>query len=157
MERSGVTRQCRNGTTAIEAAFVLPVFITFVFGLFVFCHMEMTSSMLKSSCRAAARYGSTEGISTAETDTYLRQRMGAFLDPSVVQLQVKDASVYDDGGTLPESNDEFLALPDIELETAEPRQLFLVRATISYNQVAILNVPWLGNMTLSGYSFMRHE
>lgn len=150
-------RPCRTGTTTVEAAFVLPVFIIFVFGLFVFCHLQMTSSMLKSSCRAAARYGSTEGITTAEADQFLRQRMAAFLDTSLIQIQIKDASILESDDPLPDSESDFAALPDIELSDAEPRQMFLVRATLAYDQAAILNVPWLGSLTLSGYSFMRHE
>ena len=53
-------------------------------------------------------------------------------------------------------------MPSIELNNAEPRQLFMVRARINYRDVAIVpNIPYLGNflddVTLEGQAFMRHE
>ena len=54
-------------------------------------------------------------------------------------------------------------LPDLELTEAETRQLFVVRAKVPYQEVAILPVnfplvgPFLQELELAGQAFMRHE
>jgi hypothetical protein len=151
------SRRRRSGATAVEAAFVLPVFLVFLFGLIEVCHMQMVSILLKNSCRAAARYGATEGRTNAKTTNLLRNQMGAAINPALVTVQIKDASGFDTGGSLPDDPEAYEEMPDINLPDAEPRQLFAVRATVNYNDVAILTLPWMGNVTLSGHVFMRHE
>ena len=64
---------------------------------------------------------------------------------------------FDSGGTLPSTASEFAALPDLSLENAEPRQLFLIRASIPYNDIAFIPFTVLEGVTLSGQAFMRHE
>ncbi|MEQ8791641.1 MAG: pilus assembly protein [Pirellulaceae bacterium] len=151
-------RRRRGGTTTVEAAFVLPVFLIFVFALFELCHIQMVSNMLKSSCRAAARYGATDGVSTEDAVAVLQAKMGAVMDPDLVTVLVKNADVFDDpDGTLPETSDDYDSMSDINLSDAEPLQLFLVRGSVNYNDVAILTLPWMGDITLTGQTIMRHE
>jgi Flp pilus assembly protein TadG len=147
----------RRGASAVEAAIVLPVFLVFVFGLFEYCHIQMVSNLLKSSCRAAARFGATEGRTNAETSQLLWNRMSPAVAPNSVAIAIKDASGYDTGDELPDSPDDYQNMPDLNLLNAEPRQLFVVRATVNYNDAAILSLPWMGNITLAAQAFMRHE
>ena len=49
------------------------------------------------------------------------------------------------------------SLPNIELSTAERRQLFIVRVSVPYSDVAILGPKWLGGLTVYGQSVMRKE
>ena len=50
----------RRGTTTVEAAFVLPIFFTFLLGLFEICYAQMVSNMLRSACSKGARYASVD-------------------------------------------------------------------------------------------------
>ena len=142
---------------------VLPVYLLFVFAILEFGHAMMVSNVMRSACRAGARLGSTEGQSTAAVEARVAEVIGGAVDPNKVQVFVKNADVYDDGGTPPTTGSGIEALPDIELTDAESRQMFLVRATVDYNDIAIVPIhlpilgPFLENVTLEGQAFMRHE
>ncbi|QDU96734.1 TadE/TadG family type IV pilus assembly protein [Lignipirellula cremea] len=155
--RKAVIRRRNSGTTTIEAAFVLPVFIVFIFGLITIGHAQMISNMLKSSCRAAARYGSTEGVTSAEVEAKCRQLLRPGVDPNLVTITVKNGGVYDSGGDAPTSSQDFSDLDDIELSDAEPRQIFIVRAEVAYNDAAILSLPFMHGLMLRGTAITRHE
>lgn len=166
MTRSSAVPQpprSRRGTTVVETAIVLPVFLLFMLGIIEFGHAHLVKNILRSACRASARLGSTEGNTTAIVEARLREELGSVINPNRVSVFVKDASVYDQGGDAPTSGQALEALPDIELGDAEPRQLFLVRARVNYNDVAVLpmSIPYLGNylsdLVLEGQAFMRHE
>ena len=151
----------RRGTTAVETALVLPVFLLFVMGLMELGHAQMVKSVLLSACRQAARIGSTEGNSTADIEQRVKDVLGAAVDPELVTIYVRDASSFDEGSPTTDGA-ELEALPAIELSDAEPRQMFLVRAKVNYSDIAILpNIPLLGafldEVVLEGQAFMRHE
>ena len=153
----------RRGTAAVEAALVLPVFMLFIFALIEFGHAMMVNNVIRSACRDGARYGSTEGISTSDVENRVSQVVSGAVDPSHVQIYVKNADIYDDGGTPPTTGEGIEALPDLELTEAESRQMFLVRAKVDYYNAAIVPIdlpilgPFLKNITLEGQAFMRHE
>jgi hypothetical protein len=106
--------------------------------------------------------GTTEGKTTAAVRTRVFEVLGTVVDADEVEVFIKDASPYDAGGSPPEGGSELESLADIELANAEPRQLFLVRAKIRYEEIAIVpNIPILGSfldeVVLEGQAFMRHE
>jgi Flp pilus assembly protein TadG len=152
-----LVRRHRQGTTTVEAAFVLPVFFLVVFGLIQICHAQMVEYVLKSACRNAARYGSASPITTAQTEAKAKQILGCAVNPIKVTILIKNGDEYEDGQNLPETVAEYAALPNIELSTAEPRQLFLVRATVKYNDIAIISLPFCNGLPISGESLTRHE
>ncbi|MFT5527447.1 MAG: hypothetical protein ACI9HK_005429 [Pirellulaceae bacterium] len=148
----------RRGTAAVEFALVLPVFLVFVFGLVEYGKAQMTANMLQNACREAARLGSTEGVTTSQVEQRVRNLMAPGIGTEVpITVIVRDASILDaEEVELLESN-EYADLPTIELDNAEPRQMFVVRAWLSYDDASIIPWPLLKNMTLTGMSFMRHE
>jgi hypothetical protein len=155
-------RTSRDGTTLVETALVLPVFLLFVLALIELGHAQMVKHVLRAACRQAARIGTTEGSSTSDVESRVINVLQTVVDADSVEVFVKDASPYDAGGTPPESGAELEALADIELANAEPRQLFLVRAKIEYQEIALVpNIPILGSflddVVLDGQAFMRHE
>jgi hypothetical protein len=155
-------RDDRRGTTVVETALVLPVFLLFVLGLIELGHAQLVKHVLRASCRQAARIGTTEGKTTAQVRARVLQTLQTVVDVADVEVFVKDASPYDSGGTASDDGSELESLSDIELSEAEPRQLFMVRAKIRYEDVAIVpNIPYLGNflddVVLEGQAFMRHE
>lgn len=152
----------RKGTTVVETALVLPVFLLFILGLIELGHAQMVKNVLRSACRSAARMGTTDGHSTADVRNRALEILSSVVDADEVEIYVKDASPFDAGGAPPESGAELEALSDIDLSNAEPRQLFLVRAKIHYNDIAIVpNIPYLGGfldeVVLEGQAIMRHE
>ena len=151
----------RRGTTVVETALVLPVFLLFVLALIELGHAQLVKHVLRSACRQAARIGTTEGRTTADVQSRVLATMSSIVNQSDVEVFVKDAGTYDSGGQ-PDSGAELEALPNIELANAEPLQLFMVRAKINYNDIAIVpNIPYLGSfledVVLEGQAFMRHE
>jgi hypothetical protein len=151
-----------SGTTVVETALVLPVFLLFVLGMIELAHAQMVKNVLRSACRQAARIGSTDGTTSAAVQARLLDVLDSVVDPAHVQIYVKDGSAFDEGGNPPQSGAEFEAMANIELADAQPRQLFLVRAKVSYSDVAIVpHIPYLGsyldNVVLEGQAFMRHE
>ena len=147
----------RRGTTTVEAAVVLPVFFVFVLGIIEFGHAQLVNNMLSSACRNAARLGAVEGTTTGQVVSAVEQSLGSAINAEAVSIFVKDASVYDSGGTPPTSGAELEALADLEVADAEPRQMFLVRATVPYNDIAVVPMPFLDGVTLQSQAFMRHE
>jgi hypothetical protein len=149
-------RQTRRGTTTVETAVVLPVFITLVFGIFEFGHAQLINNMLSSACRNAARIGAVEGSTTAQVRSRVEQMLGTVVPIESVNIFVKDASSFDGGGSTP-TGSGLEALPDVELANTESRTLFVVRASVPYNDVAIIPMPFLSSVVLDSQAFMRHE
>jgi len=147
----------RRGTTTIEAAFVLPVFFFLVLAIIEFGHAQMVINVMQSACRNGARLGSTEGTTTQNVEDRVHEMLGAAFETEPVSLYVLDAGVYDSGGTPPSSSSEIEALDPIELSDADPRQLFVVRATVPYNDIALVPMPFMSGVVLDGQAFMRHE
>jgi hypothetical protein len=151
----------RRGTTVVETALVLPVFLLFVLGIVELGHALMVTHVLNSACRQAARMGSTEGNTTAEVKTKALAILGTAVKANKISLFVKDASSFDSGSPST-SGTSLESMPNIELSTAKPRQLFLVRAKVNYKDIAIVpNIPYLGHyldhLVIQGQAFTRHE
>ena len=147
----------RRGTAVVEAAVVLPVYLTLLFGIVAFGHAQLVGNLLQSACRNAARLGSTEGATTAQVTARVRQTLGSAINPNAVTIFVRDASIYDTSLTPPTTGAGLEALPALEVATAEPRQMFVVRARVNYSSVAVLPLPYMSNVVLDAQSFMRHE
>jgi hypothetical protein len=154
-------RRCRRGTTSLEFAFILPVFLALVFGLMAVGHYRMSADLLKGACREAARYGAMQDVTTAMATERFRERASAGINVSLVNFSIKDLGSLDSsGGAMPDSAAEFSALPDIELGAAPSRRLFAVRAEVDYNQIAIIPmnwIPWANNLAVTTQVFTRHE
>jgi hypothetical protein len=146
----------RRGTTTVETAFVLPVFLLLLFAIFEFGHAQMINNMLSTACRNAARVGAVEGSTTAQVEERVEETIGKFVPLDAVEVFVKNASSFDGGGTTP-AGQGLEELPNIDLSTTEPRTLFVVRAKIPYNEVAIVPMPFLEDVVLDAQAFMRHE
>ncbi len=147
----------RRGTAVVETAVVLPVYVLLVLAIIEFGHATMVINLLQSGCRTAARMGSMQGPNTDQAIAKVRQTLGTAIDPGVVNVYVQDASSMDSGAVWPTTDAEVQALPPIELSEAEPRQMFVVRASVNYNDVSVLPMPFLAGVTLDAQAFMRHE
>ena len=148
-------QQPRRGTTAVEVAVTLPVFLIIAVGLMECCHAMMIVHSLDAAARQAARYGAVDGISSAQVTT----RAKAVLSQSthvIPTVLVKDGSVFDSTNFNPTTID-YSSLANKELSTADDDQMFIVRLSIPYNDVALLPPFWVKNITLTGQAVMRHE
>ncbi len=148
----------RRGATVVEVALILPVFLVFVFAIIEFGHFWYVRNIVEVACREGARVGCTEGTTNADVLAEVRRLASTLVEPEFLDISIKDASVFDGGGSAPESNSALSALPNMDVSEAEPTQLFLVQAELDYNDVAILPLPrFLGNATVFSTAFMRHE
>jgi Flp pilus assembly protein TadG len=149
--------QQRTGATTVELAIVLPFFLMFTFAILQFGHALMIKSTIKNAVRNGARFGSTEEATTADVIAYVKEQMATVTDPDDVLVYVKDASVYDTSNSPPQNDTELLALPNLNVESAEARTMFVVFAEINYDDASILSYPMSGQITFVGRSFMRRE
>ncbi|HEY4232771.1 MAG TPA: TadE/TadG family type IV pilus assembly protein [Lacipirellulaceae bacterium] len=152
----------RRGTTLVETAIVLPVFMAFLLGLIELGHAYMVTNVMRAACREAARLGSVTGTTSAQVKQKALDMMGSACKSNLVTVYVKNAGTFDQAGTPPQTATSLEAMPDIEVSSASPLQLFMVRAKVNYNQIAIVpNIPILGkflnNVVIQGQAFTRHE
>ncbi len=145
----------RLGTTAVEVAVTMPVFLAFACGLMEASHAMMVVDSLDSAARQAARYGSVEEITSAQTITKAKAIIAQSFR-TVPTVVVKDASAFDTAN-YNASTINYTSLPDKELNTAEADDMFIVRISVPYNSVALLPPFWIKNITLHGQAVMRHE
>jgi len=151
---------CRRGTTAVEAAFVFPALFLLLFAIIEFGHAQLVADLLKAASRTGARYGATDGVSTSQVITKVQEVLATVIDPQEVTVLVKDASVFDDSGPIPMQQSDYASLQEIQLNEAEPRHLYVVRVSVPYGAVGLLPdgvYRWLGDLTLTGQTVMRHE
>lgn len=142
----------RRGTTLVEVAFVLPVFLLFIFALFEFGHVLMMSNMVNAIAKQSAHHGSFEDASTADVFSFANEKLDAVVGSGVATVLVKDGSVFENTGEADIDN-----LPNIELSSAESRQIYVVEVTVPYDSVAIMPAFWAKDITLRGTSIMRRE
>jgi hypothetical protein len=145
----------RRGTTIVETAVVAPVFAVFLAAIMEFGHAFLVVGTLNAAAKQAARHGAVEGITSADVINKANGILGAALDISETTVLVKDASIFD-SPSLPETID-YDELPNIELNTADRRQLYVVRISVAYNDVALMPPFWAKDLELVGQSVMRHE
>ena len=150
------TRKGRDGVTIAETAVVLPVFFVILFGFIEFGHVFMTIHALNSAARRAARMGVSETATTAGVTALANQVVGSAIPAAKATIIVKNGDAFEVSG-MDASAINYSTLPDIELSTAERRQLFIVRITVPYSDIAILGPRWLGGLTVYGQSVMRKE
>jgi Flp pilus assembly protein TadG len=147
----------RRGTAAVETAVVLPVYLLLLFGVIEFGQAQLVTNLLNSAVRNGARIGSTEGTTTANVTARVNQTVGTVVPTSKITVYVKDASSFDSSLAPTVTDAAVEALPNLEVSGAEPRQLFLVRAKVKYNDICLVPLPFLKNLTMDAQAFMRHE
>ncbi|MGE3313584.1 MAG: TadE/TadG family type IV pilus assembly protein [Planctomycetaceae bacterium] len=152
--RKGETR--RGGATLVETAVVMPVFLIFVWAIIEFGHAFMVVNLLNAAAKRASREGVVDGVTSAQVVARVNEIVGSAVSTEDLTVLVKNGSAFDD----PEVNAsgiQYATLPDIELEDAEPRQLFIVYVEIPYSAISIMPPKWVTNVTLRGQSAQRHE
>src|SRR5262245_46976715 len=89
-------RRCtRFGTTVVETALVLPVFLLFVLGIVEISRAVFVQHVLNGACRKAARLGSTDGITSAAVKAKTLEILGSAVKPTAVTVLVKNAGSFD--------------------------------------------------------------
>ncbi len=146
----------RDGSTLTETAVVLPIFFLILFGVIEFGHVFMTIHTLNSAAQRAARLGVSAPITTANVSTLASQIVSSAIPAAKATVLVKNGDTFDVAG-VDAATINYSTLPNIELSTAERRQLFIVRVSVPYSDVAILGPKWLGGLTVYGQSVMRKE
>jgi Flp pilus assembly protein TadG len=146
----------RRGSSAVEVALTLPIFIMFLAALMEFSHVLFVSHMLKAAAKSGARYGATGGVTTAQVQARVQQIVASSIKVSKATVLIRDASVFDTSNVSPGSIN-YNTLPNVELSTIEQGHLYIVQVTVPYNEVALLPPFWVKNRTVTGQSVLRHE
>lgn len=146
----------RRGAAAVEMALVLPVFFLFIFSLIEFGHVFMLVNTLNAAAKQAARLGVADGVSTQEVTDRVQQILSRAIDTTNATVMVKSGATFEQGTTASNSFD-YATLPDMELESASPRELFVVRIEVPYEEVALLPPFWVRDLRLYGQAVQRHE
>lgn len=71
------SRPARRGSTAVEFAFVAPVFFILVFGIFEFGRAMMVQTLLTSASQQGARAGALNGSQNADVTTAVNNYLSA--------------------------------------------------------------------------------
>ena len=134
MKRLGMLphrNRTRRGTTVVETALVLPVFLLFVLGLIELGHALMVKNVLRSACRQAARIGSTEGNTTAEVKQRVLDMIGSAVNaPTWSRCTSKTPARSTAARPGHRRRVARSAARPSSSTDAEPRQLFMVRAKV---------------------------
>jgi len=149
-------RRRRRGSSAVEVALTLPIFIMFLAALMEFGHVFFVSHMLKAAAKSGARYGSAGGVTTAQVQSRVQQIVKSAIKVNAATVLIRDASVFDTATVNP-STINYNTLPTVELSSIEQGHLYIVQVTVPYNQVALLPPFWVKNRTVTGQSVLRHE
>ena len=150
----------RRGAALTEFAVCLPLFGLFLAAILEVNHASMTAAAMRAAAEHAGRLGVMEGVTTAEAEALARQTAGAAVPGADVRVHIKNAAVFDAGGDPAMVPVE--SLPDIELSAARPRQLFLIRVEVTYQDVSLIP-PFIlkgsdgGPKVIYGQSVNRHE
>jgi hypothetical protein len=147
----------RRGTAIVETAVVLPAYLVLLLGIAEFGHAQLVINLLNSACRNGARIGSTEGTDSADVVARVTQTVGTAVPANKITVYVKNASTFDGTGTPPSTDSGLEEMPALEVADALPRQMFMVRAKVAYNDIALVPMPFLRNVVLDAQAFMRHE
>jgi len=156
MIRQPNNKEHRSGVVLVEFALVVSVFAIFMAGIVEFGHAYMVLGTLNMAAKRGARMGAVEESTNDAVTTRATQILSKSINVARAEILVKDASVFDDP-TVDPATITYDSLPDINLEEAEARQLFLVRVNVPYEDVALIPPFWAKNLTLTGMSVMRHE
>lgn len=148
----------RDGATLVETALVLPVFFTVMLAMIEFGHAYLIVGTLNSAAKRAARLGASEDTTTQMVEDRVDEIISAgMVTPTPgLRVYVKDASEFDDPNVDPEDID-YANLPDIEVDSLEQRDLFIVRIEVPYSEVALMPPLWAGSVKITAQSVMRHE
>lgn len=146
----------RRGTTAIETAMVMPMFIFFLYMVLEVSHMLVVNAAVKNAARTAARQGTTSVSTTAEVTQFAKNFCSAIAPEDSINVVIKDASVFDEGGDLSDPAVR-AAMPNLTLEDAEEQTLFMVEVSIQYDDILFIPWPFTQNVMMEGRAFMRRE
>lgn len=66
----------RDGTTSVEMALVLPIFLAFVFGSMEFSRLSMVRSQTANAAYEGARFAMVQGSTAADAQQAVTERLG---------------------------------------------------------------------------------
>ncbi len=134
----------------------MPVFLLFLVALMEFGHIYLVIASLQSAAKIGARIGAVDNNHTTDVEDAVNRVLGSAFDRTTTTVLVKDASIFDQPGVQPETIN-YSSLPDVEVDSLESGQLFVVRVTVPYDDVALLPPFWAKGIVLSSQSVMRRE
>ncbi len=137
----------RRGATAVELAFVLPIFFAVVLGVVEFGRAMMVSQLVTNGAREGARLAILDGSTNSEVEGIIKD----FIEDSV-DVSSQEVSVSITVTPAPGNED-----PGNEVGNAQPRDLVEIVVAVPFDSVSYIPGDYLNGTTLTGKSAMRHE
>ncbi|WP_437188018.1 TadE/TadG family type IV pilus assembly protein [Planctomicrobium sp. SH668] len=154
--RTQSTRTSRSGLVLVETAVVAAVFGVFLAGILEVSHAYMVTSAMNAAAKRAARFGSVDGVTTAEATNFARSMLKSSIRPELATIVVKNATSFE-SPTFNPATVNYNSLPNYELSTGKRSEMFIVRITVPYRNISLLPPFWLKNATLKAQAATRHE
>lgn len=108
----------RSGTTAVELALVLPVFVAFLFGFFEFCWMQHCEASVRTALEETARSVLLKpSMTQSEIQTAVRARLTTLADPNVTVTESIATTVYGRVATLTATFPHTIGVPGMATYT----------------------------------------
>ena len=82
-------RRDEKGATLVEFAFVLPALCVLVLGIFDLGYRSYAASVMQGALHEAARMATVGGVTPAQIDTHVRNRLNAFSNGSTITISTK--------------------------------------------------------------------
>jgi Flp pilus assembly protein TadG len=133
--------QKRRGASAVEFAFVAPVFFAMIFGVIELGRGLMVQQLLTEAARRGARAGVIEGTSSAQ----IKQTVTDYLADVGVNGSSAGVSVND------------APIDTVEAQIMPAYTEITVSVSVPVSSRTWLPVPWFLNGTISGQYTMRRE
>ncbi len=140
----------------VEFALVSSLFVVFLAMILEVSHVYLVINTLNAAAKRGARYGIVEGVTSAEATAKANSYLTESLDPTNATISILDGSIFDSPSYNADTFDHSTLTP-VEISNLETRDLFVVRVSVPYDQVALIPPIWLDGLTLTGQSVMRHE
>ena len=170
----------RGGAAMVEFALVGSLFFLMVLWIFEFARAFMVIQMMNTAVRFAGREGAQDGVTTEQVEENIIQTLDDLRLPGDdATVYILDMSGFDNGEDInidPNDPDNFFNQLDdmmgknydpdddtstkyeaFPLNTAKARHLALVRVELPYDSVKLFSPFFLGGVTLSAQTIIRHE
>ena len=124
----------------------------------IMLQQTQVATVIPYYARFLARFPDLASLAAAPTEDVMALWSGLGYYARARNLQrAAQVVVAHHGGRFPRRLEDIEALPGIELADATDRTLFVVRASVAYNDISLLPMPFLAGMRLQAQCFMRHE
>jgi Flp pilus assembly protein TadG len=140
-------KKTRRGAALVEAALVLPLFVTVTLGIVEFGRGMMVAQLVTNAAREGARLAMFDGSSNSDVETTIRDFLTDAADVSDGDVSITITIAPAPG------NDD----PANQVLSAGTRDLITITVSIPFDKVSFVAGDYLNGKSLTGKAVIRHE